>query len=93
MGHLGANAVELQRAQQAEHGLWHALAHLDQGLVFGDFSIWQAVQAPGHPLQLARLMQAEQQLRRPTVLAHICCAQHAQVPSEGKDVVGLAHVR
>jgi hypothetical protein len=55
--------MELQRTQKAQHGLGHALADLDQRLVLGDFSIGQSVQATGEPLQLAGLVQPDQQLR------------------------------
>jgi hypothetical protein len=69
------------------------LAYLDQRLVLCDFSIRQAVEASGHSLQFASLVQAEQQLWRPTVLTHIRRAQHASVAGKVKDVVGLVHLR
>ena len=73
---LGADRVELQRAQQAQHRLGHPLAHLDQRLVLGDFGVGHSIQAACEPLQLARLVQPDQQLGRPAVLAHIRGPQH-----------------
>ena len=59
---LRANAVKLQRRQQAQHRLGHTLAYLQGGLVFGDFGIRQAIQATGHPVQLACLVHFEKKL-------------------------------
>ena len=83
--------MELQRTQQAQHGLGHALADLDQRLVLGDFSIGQSIQATAQPLQLAGLVQPDQQLGRPALLAHIRCPQHAPVPGQFEDAVRLVH--
>jgi hypothetical protein len=60
---LRADLVELQCAQRAEHTLGHALADLDPGLTLGDICIGQPVQAMGDALQLALLVQMNQQLQ------------------------------
>jgi hypothetical protein len=83
--------MELQRTQKAQHALGHALADLDQRLVFGDFGIGQSIQTTGDALQLARLVQPDQQLWRPAVLAYIRRPQHAPVASQFEDVLRLIH--
>ena len=93
VGQLRADFVPLQRAEQAQHGLGHALAHLDQRLVLGHLGVGQRVQTAPQPVQLARLVQPNQKLRRPAVFTHIRRPQHAPVPGQFEDVVGLVHGR
>ncbi|WP_428510948.1 hypothetical protein [Roseateles sp.] len=57
----------------------------------GDFGIGQSVRASTKALQFAGSVQAEKQLRRPTVLAYICCQQRQALASKVEYVVGLIH--
>jgi hypothetical protein len=59
--------------------------------VFGDFGIGQPIQAPCDPLQFASLVQPDQELWRPAVLAHICSPEYALASCQFEYVVGLSH--
>jgi len=59
--------------------------------MLGEFCIWQAVEATSHPMQLACLVKAQQQLSRPALRTHVRRTENATMLGELKDEVGLVH--
>jgi hypothetical protein len=63
-GRLDADAMDLQRREQAEHGLGRQLADLDGGLVRAQRRIRAGVQTASNALDLAAVCHARDRARR-----------------------------
>jgi hypothetical protein len=86
---LGGQLVELQRSEQAEHGLRHLGGNGHEALVFGRLGLRQAVQATPNPVQQTRSGQAGQDDPRRIDGAQIAGAQQPLLAGQTEDALGM----
>jgi hypothetical protein len=86
---LGGQLVELQRREQAEHGLRHLCGDGHQTLVFGPVGVRQAIEAATDLFQLASSGQARQDDPGRVDGAQIAGAQQPLLAGQIEDALGV----
>jgi hypothetical protein len=88
VGALGAELVEAQRREQADHAVRHALAGLDQAVMLGENLIDGQVEAPADPLQFPALPQPVEVRARQAEVVQVARAKYATLRRQLAEALG-----